>query len=176
MDKFWSFWDNGGKIFSGLAKRQKMSAGTVYEKNFLKNRKYHFFFQLWAIFSLLAKTFARFAKPAIWVCVEVIGKNIFSNIYKLSHFFGLWSKKRLVGKFFHGLSQLQSAPPEAFLIKSNFSKKSYNCSSVLEFEHFFCLLTKKVRVSKKQPNNTEKKMEERICRKIVFYIIFGLPA
>ena len=37
----------------------------------------------------------------------------------------------------------------------------------MEFEHFFCLLTKKVRVSKKRPTNIEK-IGGKICRKIVF--------
>ena len=46
LDNFWSFRDNGGTLltlFSGLAKQQKMSAGTVYEKFFSKERKFDFF-------------------------------------------------------------------------------------------------------------------------------------
>ena len=37
-DNFWSFRDNGGKTFSGLAKQQKMSAGTLYEFFFQKRK------------------------------------------------------------------------------------------------------------------------------------------
>ena len=169
MNKFWSFRDNGGKNFPGLAKRQKMSAGTVYEKKFLKNRKFHFFFQIWAIFSLLAKTFARFAKPAIWVCVEVIGeKHFFKYIWTFTLLWTLIQKTFSRKLFSRVVTTAIRASRGIFWLKVVFFKRSYICSSVLEFEQFFLFFDKKVRVAKKQPTNTEKKLEERVCRKIVF--------
>ena len=52
--------------------------------------------------------------------------------------------------------------------KKKYLKQSYFCSSVLKFEQFFCLLTKK---SWCQRNNLllQKKKEENVFTKIVFY-------
>ena len=102
--------------FFRVGKTAKDVQGNSLWKKFFKNGKNRFF-PILSVFLLLAKTFARFAKPAIWLCVEIMGRNIFSIMYNLSHFSGLWSKKRLVGKFFHELSQPQSARPEAFFEK-----------------------------------------------------------
>ena len=134
-----------------------MSGEPFLEKKHCQKRKLRYFIQFLAFFLNLAKSFARFAKPAIYVSVEVFGEKIFEIYINFHTFFGLWSKKLLVGTNFHGLSQLQSARPEAFFEEKSFSfKKSYICSSVLEFEQFFCRSTKKVGVSEKQPFNTEK--------------------
>ena len=131
-------------------------------KPFSKEKK-SLFLPILSDFLLLAKKFGRFAKPAIYVsCIggSFCGKTFFENFSifsNFSHSFGVWSTKPLVGKILSGLSQLQSALLEAlFGEKSVFFEKNNNCSSVLEFEHFFCLLTKKVRVSKKRPTNIEK--------------------
>ena len=45
-----------------------------------------------------------------------------------------------------------------------------------DWANLFVFWQKNVRVSKKQTTITEKKLEERYCRKIVFYINFGLRA
>ena len=85
LDNFWSFRDNGGTPFSGLAKQQKMSPGTVYEKIFSKGKN-SLFFPIQRECLLPAKIFARVAKPAIYVSVEVFGKkHIFWNIYIIFH-------------------------------------------------------------------------------------------
>ena len=81
--KFKDFWINfevfgkmAEKIFQGWQNGKRCPREQFMKKVF-KKQKISLFFQLWAFFSLLAKTFARFAKPAIWVCVEVIGEKHF---------------------------------------------------------------------------------------------------
>ena len=108
-----------------------MSREPFLEKKHFQKRKLRYFLQFWAIFLILAKSFAGFAKPAIYVSVEVFGENIF-EIYIIFHtFFGLWSEKLLVGTNFHGLSQLQSSRPEAF-----FEEKFFLLIKVI-FVHLF---------------------------------------
>ena len=75
-DNFWSFRDNGGKIFQGWQNSKRCPGEQPKEKFFIK-RKFCFFFQFWAIFLLLAKNFARFAKIAIYVNVEIFGEKHF---------------------------------------------------------------------------------------------------
>ena len=121
-----------------------MSAGTFYEKVFQK-RKIRSFFPIVSECLLPAKFFARVAKPAIYVSVEVFwGKTIF-EIYIIFHtFFGLWSIKRLVGKkiFSRVVTTAIRASRDFFWEKVLFFKKSFVCSSVLEFEQL-CLYTDK---------------------------------
>ena len=75
-DNFWSFRDNGGKHFQGWRSSKRCPGEQPKEKVFLKRESFDFL-RFWAIFLLLAKYFARFAKPAIWECHEVIGGNHF---------------------------------------------------------------------------------------------------
>ena len=162
-------------LFQGWKNSNRCPGNRFWEKKHFQKRRIRYFIQFWAIFLILAKSFTRFAKAAIYVSVEVSGEKIL-EVYIIFHtFFGLWSKKRLVGTIFHGLSQLQSARPEAFFEEKSFSfkKKSYICSSVLEFEQFFCRLTKKVGVSKKQPINTEKTIRRKKLWKSWFFESFS---
>ena len=78
--------------------------------------------------------------------------------------------------FFPGLSQLQSARPEAFFGKSSFFWKSSICSSVLDFEQIFWSFDKKKSGCRRSNPLIQKKLQEKICRKIVFFIFFGLRA
>ena len=72
------------KFFSWLAKQQKISKGTAYGESFLKTEKLAFF-PILSVFLLLVNTFARFAKPAIWLSVEVMGeKHCFNYIYSFT--------------------------------------------------------------------------------------------
>ena len=58
-----------------LAEKKEIDIrGNSLWKSFFQKRKFRYFFWFWAVFLLLAKTFARFAKPAIYVCVEVFGE------------------------------------------------------------------------------------------------------
>ena len=80
-----------------------------------------------------------------------MGKNIFWNLNNLPHLFGLWSKNAQSENFFTSCHNCNPRVQRHFLIKSNFSKKSYICSSVLEFEQFF--LSFDIKKSGCQTNN-----------------------
>ena len=73
-----------GKIFSGLAKRQKMFREELIEKRFQK-RKFHYFFSIVSGFLLWVKKFARIAEPAIYVSVETFREKRFPKIHKIFH-------------------------------------------------------------------------------------------
>ena len=82
-DNFWSFRDNGGNFFR-VGKTAKDIQGNSLWKIFLKTEKLAFF-SILNVFLLLAKTFARFAKPAIWICVEVMGEKLcFNYLYSFT--------------------------------------------------------------------------------------------
>ena len=99
------------------------------------------------------------------------GKTVFEIYTIFQTFFGLWSKKRLVGKIF--FSQVVTTAIRTssgiFWEKINFFLKTVLFVHLFwSLSNFFCLLTKKVRVSKKQPTNTEKSWRKKNCGKIVF--------
>ena len=121
-----------------------MSAGTVYEVYFSKEKN-SLFFPILSECLLPAKTFARVAKPAIYVSVEVFGDNNFWKIYNLSHFFRTLIQKTLSRKenFFPGCHNCNPHVQRHFLRKSIFFKKKFVCSSVLEFEQLFLSTDKK---------------------------------
>ena len=142
-DNFWSFRDNGGKIFQGW-QNKKRCPGEQPKEKFFEKRIFRFFSNSEQFSYLWRKTLPDLRNSQSTYTWKFLGKNIFWNLFNLPHLFGLWSKKRSVGKFIHELSQLQSARPEAFFdLKNFFSKKSYICSSVLEFEQFFLSFDKK---------------------------------
>ena len=148
-----------------------MSAGTVYE-NFFPKEKNSIFFPILCDCLLPAKFFARVPKTAIYVSVGVFGeKHFLKYIYNLSHFFRTLIQKTLSRKenFFPGCHNCNPHVQRLFLRKSNFFRKKFClfiCFGV--WATFFVYWQKKVRVSKKQPTNTEKKLEEKICGKFVF--------
>ena len=121
-----------------------MSAGTVYENFFSKEKNSLFFsdsepmFTSSEIFCQRCETRKLCIRGSFW------GKTIF-EIYIVFHtLFGLWSKKRLVGKRFFSrvVTTAIRASRDFFWEKVLFFKKSFVCSSVLEFEQF-CLYTDK---------------------------------
>ena len=79
-------------------------------------------------------------------------------------------KKSLVEIIFSRLSQLQPARPGACFEKCKFFfKKKFSLFIFLEFEHFFCLLTKKTRQGvKKTTTNTEKSWRKKFVEKLFF--------
>ena len=101
--------------------------------------------------------------------MEVFGEKHIWNLYVLPHFFEVWSKKRLVGKFFPVCLNCNPSVQRHFLSKSNFLLKIVEFGQLFRsLSNFACLLTKK---SGYQGNNLliRKKMEEKVCRKIVFF-------
>ena len=149
--------------------------GNIFWKLFFKRETFAVFFRFWAISLLLAKNFARFAKPATKVSVEVFGENHIWNLYVLPHFFEVWSKKCLVGNFFAVCLNCNPNVQGHFLRKNIFLFKNVKFAQLLRrLSNFACLLTKK---SGYQGNNLliRKKMEGKVCRKIVFLNHFRIP-
>ena len=100
--------------FFRVCKTVKDVQGNNLKENFFIKRKFRFF-PILSDFLTSGEKLCQICEPRnLRMPWSNWGNSFFSNIYNLSHFFGLWSKKRLVGKFFHDLSQLQSARPEAF--------------------------------------------------------------
>ena len=120
-----------------------MSGGNSLLKNGFKREKFNSFpfpsdFLLWA-----KKKSARFAEPAIYVSVEAFG-DFFLKFHK--SFTLLWNffQKPISWEIiFRVVTTAMRVYRGIFWGKKRYLKQSYFCSSVLKFEQFFCLLTKK---------------------------------
>ena len=80
LEGFWMVFEDFGtmaEIFFRVGKAAKDVRGNSLWKIFFQMRKIRYFFRFWAVFLLLAKKFARFAKIAIYVSVEVFGEKHF---------------------------------------------------------------------------------------------------
>ena len=100
--------------FFRVGKTVKDVQGNSLKKKFFIKRKFRFFSDSERFSYFWRKTLPDLRKSQSTYTWEFLEKNIFWNLIKLPHLFGLWSKKRSVGKFIHELSQLQSARPETF--------------------------------------------------------------
>ena len=107
---------------------------------------------------------------------KFLGKNIFWYLYNLSHFFGLWSKKRLIRIFFPGCHNYNPRVQRHFLGKVVFFEKVLFVHLFWILSNFFGRLTKKKSGCRRSNPLIQKKLQEKICRKIVFFIFFGLRA
>ena len=145
-----------------------------YMKFFFQKRDIRYFSRFWAISFLLAKIFARFAEPAIYGSVDAFGEFFLKFQKSFTLIWNFFEKKPSVGIFFPGCHNCNARFYRHILRKEKFLKQSFFCSSVLEFEQFFSLLTKKVRVSKKQPDKTEKNWGEKIVEKLFFISLADL--
>ena len=117
MEKLFQCWQN-----SNRCPREQ------FMKTFFQKRKIRSFFPILSQCLLPAKFFARVAKPASYVSVEVFGIKTIFEIYIIFHtFFGLWSKKRLVGKkiFFPDCHNCNPRVQRLFLRKSTIFKKKF---------------------------------------------------
>ena len=131
------------KNFSGLAKQQKMSKGTASGKSFSKTEKFAFF-PILSVFLLLGKTFARFAKHAIWPCVEVMGeKHCFNYIYYFTLLSTLIQKTLSRKVFSWVVTTAIRAFRGTFWLKVIFLGKVIFVHPFWSLSIFFCLLTKK---------------------------------
>ena len=116
-----------------------------FMRNFFQKRKIRFFsdsvrlFTCSEIFRQSCETRNLCIRGSFW------GKTVFEINIIFHTFFGLWSKERLVGKrlFYRVVTTAIGEFQRQFLRKSIFLKKSFVCSSVLEFEHFFLSIDKK---------------------------------
>ena len=112
---------------------------------------------------------------------KFLRKNNFRNIYIIFYtFFGLWSKKRLVGKkIFSRVVTTAIRASRGILWEKVlfFKKKSFVCSSVLEFEQFFLYTDKKQSGCQRNNLLIQKKVGGRnLWGHCFFLIIFGFRA
>ena len=140
---FWSFRDNGGKIFQGWQNSNRCPR-EQFMKIFFKREKFALFFRLWANVYLQRKFLPDLRNPQSMYRWKFLGKNSFWNIYNCSHFFGLWSKKRLVGKKFFSrvVTTAIRASRDIFWEKVLFTKKILFVHLFWSLSTFSCLLTK----------------------------------
>ena len=128
LEDFWIVFEIFGttaeNIFQGWQNSNRCP-GEQFMENIFSDEKNSLFFPILSDFVTSGEKLCQFCEPRnLRMPWSNWGNSFFSNIYNLSLFFGLWSKKRLVGKFFHDLSQLQSTRPEAFFwIKVIFPRK-----------------------------------------------------
>ena len=147
-----------------------MSAGTVYEIFFLK-RKIRYFFRFWANVYFQRKVSPELRNTRSMYPWKFLGKSSFWIIYNLSLFFQTLIQKTLSRKenFFPGCHNCNPHVQRLFLRKSNFFKKKFClfiCFGV--WATFFVYWQKKVRVSKKQPTNTEKSWRKKFVENLFF--------
>ena len=146
-----------------------MSGGTVYGKYFFRWEKFAIFSDSERFSYFWRKTLPDLRKSQATYPWKFLGKNIFWNIYNLPHLFGLWSKKRLVGKIFSRVvTTAIRASRGLFWLKVYILRNVKFVHLFWGLSNFYCLSTEKVRVSKKQATNIEKKLEEKFVEKLFF--------
>ena len=160
------------KIFFSVGKTAIDVRGNSLWKLFSKREKFDLFSDSVRLFTS-SKIFCRSSENRN-LCIRgsFWGKTLFEiYIYNLSHFFRTLIQKTLSRKeiFFPGCHNCNPRIQRHFLRKSSFFEKNFVCSSVLVFEQLFLSTDKKlVRVSKKQPTNTEKSWRKKIVEKRFF--------
>ena len=167
---FWSFRDNGGKHFQG-GETAKDVQGNSPKKSVFKKRKFRFFPVLSAFLTSgeklcqICETRNLIMRGTNW------GKSFFQiYIYITFHTSLDFDPKNAQSEILYtSCHNCNPLVQRHFLIKEKFFQEKlylFICFGVRAI--FFVFWQKEVRVSKKQPTNTEKKLGERICRKIVF--------
>ena len=133
------------KNFFRVGKTAIDVSGNILWIFFFKREKFAIFFRFWATVYFQRKILPELRSPQSMSPWKFSGKNIFWNVYNLSHFSGLWSKKRLVGKKIFSRFVTTAIRASRYIIweKVIFLKKSVICPSVLEFEQFFLSIDKK---------------------------------
>ena len=168
---FWSFRDKGGKIFQTWQNSNRCPR-EQFMKNFFQKRKIRSFFRFWA--NVYFQRNPQSVYP--W---KFLGKTIF-EIYIIFHiFFGLWSKKRLVGKRIFSLVVTTAirASRDIFWEEDFYKKKDCLFIRFGFWAIFLVYWQKTVRVSEKQPTNTEKSWTKKMVEKLFFFQnIFGFRA
>ena len=138
---------------------------------FFQKRIIRYFFRFWANVYFPRKFRQSCETRNLCIRGSFWGKTFF-EIYIIFHtFFGLWSKKRLVGKniFSQVVTTAIHASRGIFWEKVLFLNKRFLCSSVLVFEQLSLSTDEKiVRVSKKQPTNTEKSWRKNLWKNCFF--------
>ena len=146
LGDFWMIFEVSGtmaeNVFQVWQNSNRCPAGTVYWKTVSKEKN-SIVFRFRATFYFERKKSARFAEPAIYVSVEAFG-DFFLKFHK--SFTLLWNffQKPISWEIiFRVVTTAMRVYRGIFWGKKRYLKQSYFCSSVLKFEQFFCLLTKK---------------------------------
>ena len=148
LEDFRIIFENFGTMAENLFRGRQNSNRCPREKFmefFFQKRKIRNFFRFWANVYFQRKFLPDLRSPQSMSPWKFSGKNIFWNVYNLSHFSGIWSKKRLVGKKIFSRFVTTAIRASRYIIweKVIFLKKSVICPSVLEFEQFFLSIDKK---------------------------------
>ena len=101
LGDFWIIFEIFGTISENLFRGWQNSNRCPREKFmefFFQKRKIRYFFRFWANVYFQRKFLPELRNPQSTSPWKFSGKKIFWNVYNLSHFYGLWSNKRLVGK------------------------------------------------------------------------------
>ena len=101
LGDFWIIFEIFGTMAENLFRGRQNSNSCPREKFmefFFQKRKIRYFFPILSECLLQRKYLPDLRSPQSTSPWKFSGKNIFWNVYNLSHFSGLWSKKRLVGK------------------------------------------------------------------------------
>ena len=125
---FWSFRDNGGKIFR-LGKTTIDVRGNSLWKLFSKREKFALFFRFWANVYFQRNFSPELRNTQSMYPWKFLGKNNFWNIHNLSHFFRTLIQKTLSRKenFFPGCHNCNPHVQRHFLRKSDFFLKKKFC-------------------------------------------------
>ena len=155
------------KIFR-VGKTLKDVRGNSPKKKFFKKRKFRFFPILSAFLTSGEKLCQICENRDLRKPWSSWGKSFFQIFIIFHTSLDFDPKKRSVGKFFHELSQLQSAIRASraiFWLKVIFPRKVIFVHLFWSLSNFFVFWQKEVRVSKKQPTSTEKNRRKEFVEK-----------
>ena len=161
LEDFWIVFEIFGttaeNIFQGWQKSNRCPGEQFMENIFFRWEKFAIFSHSERLSYFWRKTLPDLRKSQSTYPWKFLGKNIFWNLYNLPHLFGLWSKKRLVGKVFSRVvTTAIHASRGLFWLKVIFLRKVIFVHLFWSLSKFWLSFDKKVRVSEKQPTNTEK--------------------
>ena len=145
FEKFLKLSGQWWKNFSRVGKTAIDVRGNILWKSFSKEKNSLFFSDCERMFTSSEKFRQSCETRNLCIRGSFWGKTIFEKYIIFHTFFGLWSQKKLSRKekFFPGCHNFNPLVQRHFLRKSTFFKKSFICSSVLEFEQFFLSIDKK---------------------------------
>ena len=147
LEDFWIIFEVLGTMAENLFQGWQNSNRCPREqfmKFFFQKRKIRYFFRFWANVYFQRKLSPELRNPQSMFPWKFLGKTIFEK-YIISHtFFGLWSKKRLVGKkiFSQVVTTAIRTFRGIFREKLIFFKKNLFVHLFWSLSNFSCLLTK----------------------------------
>ena len=161
------------KLFQGWQNSNRFPL-EQFMKTFFQKRKIRSFFSDFEPMFTSSEIFCQSCKTRnLSIRVSFWGKTIFEINIIFHTFFGLWSKKRLVGKrIFSRIVTTAIRASRHIFWEEDFFIKSFACSSVLEFEQFFLYTDKKQSGCQRNNLLIQKKSWTKSGGKIVFFKTF----